>query len=93
MKVFKSNKPRVQFNWFLLNESVGTFEHSVISFPNSRNSYWNVLSTCKVESNACLYVKLKSKNIFINTIYRQPSGIKKILKIILVSFTKKQKPR
>ena len=31
----------------------------------------------------------KSKNIFINTIYRQPSGNKENLKIILVSFSKK----
>ena len=93
MKVFKSNKHRVQFNWFFLNESVGTFEHSVFHFQTAGIPIEMFCLYVKVNLNVCLYVKLKSKNIFINTIYRQPSGLKKILKIILVSFSKKQKPR
>ena len=36
---FKNNKPGVQFNWFFLINSVDIFEHSVLSFPNSQNSY------------------------------------------------------
>ena len=93
MKVFKSNKPRVQFNWFFLNESVGTFEHSVISFPNSRNSYWNVLSICKGQSKSLSICKVEIEKYFYYNYLQTAIWIKENLKIILVSFSKKQKPR
>ena len=38
-------------------------------------------------------INQKSKNLFINTFYRQPSGNKVNFSKILVNFSKKQKPR